>query len=566
MQNIERLCMGCMNDNGGESVCPICGHSASEKNDTCFLPIKTWIKNRYLIGKVIENDGEGVTYIGWDNNENIIVNIREFFPIPLAERNGGSVQIKEGNDYLFNTALMDFLQLHKTLMGIDLAAVSPINEILECNGSAYVISKAPSGIPLREFLLRNGGNLSWEQARPLFMPLIPSLISLHKNGIIHGGISPETVLVGRDGKLRLTGFATAHLRQSSSSINSQLFPGYAAVEQYDLENSSALSEATDVYSFAATLFRVLMGTPLPESSERLIDDKMTIPAEIAKALPNVVLVSLANALQIAFENRTKTMEEFKIDIAEEAEQSTGVVETISATPKKIPAEPVKTVPAKQKKKKKDNTTRKYMLISALITSSIFIIILLLVFLLIGNPFAKDATESEPSSSESQSTVIDDSSSESSIPVYTEKQLTVPDFTAQGLTFEQICSEYPDFKFAVLGKKYSSKAPGTVIAQDLPAGSQTPRDTTINLTISLGQESLKIPELTGKTKEAATIELFKNGFLYHNITFYEIHDESVGFGCVVKTDPAASEYINGDASITVYISNVTAPSDGVTETE
>ena len=326
MQNTDRLCMGCMNDNGGESVCPICGFDSKTKNDADFLPIKTFIKNRYLVGKVIENNGEGVTYIGWDNTDNTIVNIREFFPVPLAERENGSVVVKEGNDYLFNTALMDFLQLHKTLFGLDIAAVSPINEIIECNGSAYVISKAPSGIVLREFLLRNGGNLSWEQARPLFMPLISALIALHKNGIVHGGISPETILVGRDGKLRLTGFTTAQLRKSSSPINSQLFPGYAAIEQYSNEDNATLSEATDVYGFAATLFRVLMGSTMPEANERVLDDKMSIPADIARALPNAVLVSLANALQILFENRTKTMEDFKNDIAAAADQTTGFVE------------------------------------------------------------------------------------------------------------------------------------------------------------------------------------------------------------------------------------------------
>lgn len=553
MQNTDRLCMGCMNDNGGESVCPICGYDAKQKNDAEFLPVKTWIKNRYLVGKVIENDGEGVTYIGWDNTDNTIVNIREFFPVPLAERVNGSVAVKEGNDYLFNTALMDFLQLHKTLFGLDIAAVSPINEIIECNGSAYVISKAASGIVLREFLLRNGGNLSWEQARPLFMPLISAIIALHKNNIIHGGISPETILVGRDGKLRLTGFATAQLRKSGSSINSQLFPGYAAIEQYGNENGEELSESTDVYGFASTLFRVLMGTTLPEATERILDDKMSIPAEIAKALPNAVLVSLANALQILFGARTKTMDDFKNDIAAAADQTTGFVEAVvKSNEPKVSEE--KTVQKKSKTKKQKSATRKYMLISAGITSGIFILISLVLVLALGNPFAKPKPEPEPS--EDISSNVDNSSEESSsIPVYTEKLLTVPDFTSGDPTFEKVCSEYPDFKFAVLGKKYSSKAPGTVVAQDLKAGSETARDTVIYLTISLGQESLKVPELKGKTKDAATVELFKNGFLYHNITFYEIQDDSVDYGCAVKTDPAAGEYVNGDASITVYISNL-----------
>ena len=32
MVNTERLCLGCMNDNGGEQVCPICGFDNSADN------------------------------------------------------------------------------------------------------------------------------------------------------------------------------------------------------------------------------------------------------------------------------------------------------------------------------------------------------------------------------------------------------------------------------------------------------------------------------------------------------------------------------------------------------
>ena len=34
MINTERLCLGCMNDSGGEQICPICGYdSASQIKD-----------------------------------------------------------------------------------------------------------------------------------------------------------------------------------------------------------------------------------------------------------------------------------------------------------------------------------------------------------------------------------------------------------------------------------------------------------------------------------------------------------------------------------------------------
>ncbi len=552
MLTIDRLCMGCMNDNGGEEICPICGHRAGDQNPQGLLPIKTYIKSRYVIGAVLESDGEGVTYIGWDNEGNNIVQIREFFPNLLAHREEkGAIVIDEGKEYLYNTALMDFLQLHRQLEKTDLAALLPTVDLVECNNSAYVIQKSFPGISLREFLLRNGGSLSWEQARPLFMPLVSALESLHKEGIVHGGISPETIMVGRDGRLRLIGFAIAQLRQSGSSVNAQLFPGYAALEQYGVEDGQLLSDSTDVYGFAATLFRVLMGSTLPEATERITDDKMTIPSAVAGRLPKAVLVALANALQILKENRTRSMTELKADIAPAADVTTDVVRV--AASQKVTNEPAS---ADNKKptdtKKKTNENRRYALISAGITAGIFLVIALVLYLVLGKPFASVSTPSSsvpelPSSSQTEP---------SSVPTTNgEKLLTLPDFSSLGMKFEEICREYPDFKFSVLGKKYSSKAPGIVVGQDIAAGTQVARDTRVYLTLSLGQETVTVPTMTNVLRDAAMIQLFKNGFLYQNITFYEVEDDSVDYNCVVKTDPAAGSTISPDSSITVYISSV-----------
>ena len=73
MVNTDRLCLGCMNDNGGEKVCPICGYDSTEDNGAAQLAVGTWLNaNRYLLGRVIDEGGDGVTYIGWDNDANAV--------------------------------------------------------------------------------------------------------------------------------------------------------------------------------------------------------------------------------------------------------------------------------------------------------------------------------------------------------------------------------------------------------------------------------------------------------------------------------------------------------------
>ena len=550
MLTFEKLCMGCMNDNGGEAVCPICGHTAGTPNPSGPLPIKTRIQGKYYIGKAIEKSGEGITYIGWDDQAHSIINIREFFPVPLAKRNEDlSVSVTEGNDFSFNAALMDFLALAKKLKGITLAAVPQIYDIIECNNTAYIISKAVPGITLREFLLRNGGTLSWEQAKALFMPLISSVSALHKEGIIHGGISPETVMVGRDGKLRLSGFAIAQLRKSSSPINSQVFPGYAAAEQYGLDDGE-MDEATDVYGFAATLFRVLMGSTLPEANERITDDKMTIPAKIAEALPKPVLTTLANALQILKENRTKNMDELKIDISPAIDMTTSF-NAVGNKPEPVKeSKPINV----NRPHKKDNSAKKAAVLSAVITAAALLVVFFIFWLLMGGLSGNGTSTPASSSSvpDNSSSIVDSSSTPSQSD---ELLLEVPDFTKDSLTFEEVCNRYPEFKFKILGKKYSSKAAGIVVDQDYKAGSKVKRDATVYVTLSLGPEVVIMPNLYGMSEQEALIELFKNGFNYKNVTFYEIEDATVDYHHVVKTDPAVGDSLSIDDKILIYYSSV-----------
>ena len=49
-------------------------------------PDKSVVANRYLVGKVLEFNGDGVTYAGWDMTERIAVKVREFLPDAICSR------------------------------------------------------------------------------------------------------------------------------------------------------------------------------------------------------------------------------------------------------------------------------------------------------------------------------------------------------------------------------------------------------------------------------------------------------------------------------------------------
>ena len=550
MQNADRLCLGCMNDNGGEAVCPICGYDSSKKNPTGTLKAGLWIEERFLVGKALDANGEGINYIGWDNYHNCIVYIREFFPLNIASRKrDGSVVYKEENAYSFNEGLLAFMELNRKVASLeDTGVLLPVIAVFEHGGTAYAVSKAPaSSITLRDFLLRNGGTLSFEQVRPLFLPLFTTISMLHSAGIVHGGISPETILVCRDGKLRLTGLSIKNLRKTDSSLEAQLFHGFAAPEQYGLEGVGEIGSWTDVYAIAATVFRVLIGTNPPEATTRIEADNMSVPAKIAQQLPKSVLMALANALQVYCNDRTADMETFKSEFLQ------GVPATTNAAGK--------AAKAGKKTKKKMSKGNKYAIIASVATACVFLVVsLVLIFTLFGDDLFGTNSISTGNSENSVPDVYKPGELVTSY-VSVEKIQTVPNLVrvslAELLANSDAGEQYENFKFIVTSKKYDNKIPrGAIIFQNIPEGTTFKDTVEIEVVVSLGPQEIAIPNVKNMHEDEAIILLLKAGFNYNNIEIIDRWDQNAKPLSIIGTEPEIGKKTNVDSKIVMYINTYT----------
>lgn len=563
MLNTERLCPGCMTDNGGESPCPICGYDASQPVSSAVLPIRFVLNNRYMTGRVLSSNGEGITYIGWDNNTDTAVHIREYFPQGMALRNPDrTVSILPEYKFSFNEGLVEFIDLGKNLMNGEFPSIVPVLATFEENGTAYQITQVIQSISLEDFLLRNGGNLKWEQARPFFLPLIDTLGALHSAGIIHGGISPETIIVGRDGKLRFSGISIRKLRDSSSDLEAELFDGYSAAEQYGTPELN-INESTDVYALSAVLFRVLIGTVPPVATSRLEKDSLSIPARFAEELPRQVLVSLANGMQILSAKRTSSVEAFKNELVygETAEQ-----ERINAHNRTSSADT--TAKKSNGKTKKSSSGAKYAIISALCTALVFCILGGIgVWVFRDELFKQDNVPLNTSSdfeNSSDGPQIGDYDSEV---VDSVKLYDVPNLLGKYYSQIEDNDEYEKFKFVIHGKSFSDKYPrGAICAQSISAGTGVAKNTTIQLTISLGPKEFKIANVLGFTKEEAIIELLKQGFLYDNIIVEESYDSSKQPGCVIEQSPKENIKTNAESEVRLYVNSYTGEEESDEESE
>ncbi len=566
MINPNNLCPGCMNEKVVDGKCPICGYNPEEPQNPSFLAPTTLLDGRYVIGKVIDQNGEGITYLGFDTVTAVTVNVREFFPAGLCERDvdGQNVLMLSGNEFSFNDALTKFIELSRELFRLnELPALFDVLDVRESNNTAYRITRAIPGISLREFLMRNGGVLKWDQARSLFAPLISSISALHSAGIVHRGISPDTLIVGKDGKLRLNGFCIPDCRTAKSALTSQLFPGFAAVEQYGVAGTQG--PRTDIYAFAATIYRTLVGNPPPEATERLENDNMTIPAKIARETPKAVLETLANALQVLPDDRTQNIEAMRRGLSVSSAQVSAQgpqVNVVAGSNNTNSGNAPMNDDAPQKPKKKKGAGKMYGLVAGIVTAFLLAIVIFFILWILGFIGGDDSDESSSVNNGLSSVLSGLSSSEietsmTSTPDANKMELV--SFIGRQYTDASTDQNYKDnIKFKITSKVYSEEfAAGQIITQNPKAGEIIENGTTIEVVVSLGPQIITMPKISDMTYEAAVLELLKAGFSYYNIAEpMHMEDENASPGVVIKSDPEEGMRVSLDTQVTLIINTYT----------
>ena len=534
MINTDELCMSCMKEIGDEKQCPYCGFHADSPQIAPYLPIRSTIANRYLVGKLVDYNGDGASYMGWDLSTKTAVVIREFMPDAIAGIDLGKTEVIPfpGKEEVYYDCLQSFTEMWRKLMRLTgLSALVEVFGIIEENNTAYVIQENIDGITLREYLLRTPtGYISWEKARPLFMPVLSTLGNLHTAGIIHRGISPTTLMIAPDGKLRITGFSINRVRSAKSELNSQLFNGYAAIEQYGFDGQQG--PWTDIYAFAAVLYRALIGSDPIDATSRVTNDRLMIPGRFAEQLPAYVINGLINALQIYPEDRTRNVEQCRAELA--AAPSAAVqwddnpTQMMPRESSKVPSDFLDRENAEEqyvpeKESKKNGKT------IALVLISVVIVIAAIVFGVTFLSEGENETTTNPSvSADNEGYVI--------VPelkgwLYTDRQTQLGAIFNFSLKYE--FSE--DFE------------EGQIISQYPESGEKVQKGSTISVVVSKGPKSIKLINVIGLQYDEAKSKLEEIGFTVVKASKPVDNDGSHAADTVYRMSPSNfdGEYDKGD---------------------
>ena len=538
---MAKLCMGCMNPLPEDSdTCSVCGYSAADRNPEHTLPAGSVLQEHYIVGRLMSEGSDSVVYLGYDRQLKEPCFVQEFYPQGLCHREStGGLRPLGGCERVYAEYAEQFRGLMRVLARLrELPAIIPVYDIFEENGTLYAVSDYCQGMTLTKKIKQAGGRLPWAEARPLFMSLMGTLTRLHDAGVHHLSICPDNILIGADGKAYLRGFSIPAARQVGEDLTPRLQDGYAACEQYSMEETA--SAAADVYGMAATIFRTVTGNEPPAGNKRAKNgDDLFMSAEVAEELTQQVCVALFNALQVAVEDRTATMAELRNELSVEP--------TVSALVSEV-EEDMQTPP------EKNNKTRNLIIIFACSLVALLLVVLLVLTLVGGG--SEEPDDSAPAALPTLATTTKKTQAG-------EKPATVDKVVDKNYYDIRDTKLNGDMTVKLAYAVYSEKPAGTILSQSPEAGKAVARESEIQVIISNGKknEKVKVPDVAGWKEEQAKLYLEALGFRVEVVLLQQSNYEK---GLVDGTDPAiGTEKREGD-TITLRVSNMEPqeePDDG-----
>lgn len=164
-----------------------------------------------------------------------------------------------------------------------------VQEFGEDGEHAFVVMEYVEGSSLRECFER-GMDFGLARSIGILSQVLEALQYAHDRGVWHRDIKPSNILLGVDGRVRLTDFGIAQIAAPRAGPPDAILgtAGYVAPESY---LSEAVDHRVDVFAAAAVLYRLLAGVPAFTGTADQVMFKVChespLPPSMVAALPSL---------------------------------------------------------------------------------------------------------------------------------------------------------------------------------------------------------------------------------------------------------------------------------------
>ncbi|MCA1831853.1 MAG: Stk1 family PASTA domain-containing Ser/Thr kinase [Actinomycetota bacterium] len=379
------------------------------------------------------------------------------------------------------------------------------------------------------------------EAVTLIDQVLDALDAAHATGVVHRDVKPPNVMIGADGRAKVTDFGIARALGESTLTETGTVLGsvhYVAPEQL---HGGGAAPPGDLYATGVILYEMLTGkrpfegeTPVAIAMSRLSKDPIS-PRAWRKDLSPAMEAAIMRALERNPVDRYATAMEMRaaIDTAatgrppakpEPAAKMDGTMILPAAA---LPADATTQLDAGattqlRPQAERNQRTHKPLFARKAVRAGLFILAAVLAVLAVGAMFRSR----------------------------TPARVHVPTFDRLAYADAQKLAEKNHLEVRVTRRVQNGARPGTVLSQTIAAGTVVKSHTTIPLVLSLGPpECCKIPDLDGMTIDEAQSALTRAGLALGDVSFAESEKAT---GTVIDQSPNAGTFQSRGEKVDIVV--------------
>lgn len=406
-----------------------------------------------------------------------------------------------------------------------------IYDVGQEDGVYFIVMEYVKGVTLKK-LIQKDAPMSTEKVVHIGMQIAKAMEFAHEHEIIHRDIKPQNVIITDTGEIKVTDFGIARAGSTSTMTRTGAILGTAHYISPEQAQGSVVGPTTDIYSLGVVLYEMATGE-LPFRGEnpvavalKHINDTPLPPRQVFAGVPESLEAVILKAMAKDPSSRYRSAEALRDDLKRVIEGLPVKVMGMGAMPVGgDPSDMTRQMPAVGGRPATRPTARparkpKKGLIAAIIAVAALLLIG-------GGALAYTLLSSGP-------TVV------------------VPDLKGKTLSQAQGAAQAAGLKLRVQREVFNDNVPpGRVVSQTPGGGEKIKKDSTINVVMSKGLETVTAPDLSGKTQSEAEALLKKAGLTLGGVT--QGYSDTVAENQIISQSPKPGAKMAKGGSVDIVVS-------------
>jgi serine/threonine-protein kinase len=408
--------------------------------------------------------------------------------------------------------------------------IVPVFDWGEDASSYFIVMEYIDGRPLSA-VLRETGPLEPKRAAEITAQVAAALASAHRHGVVHRDIKPGNVLITNDGQVKVTDFGIARAVNTEESLTQTgAVMGTATYFSPEQAEGIGVDARTDIYSLGVVLFEMLTGrppflgdTPVSVASKH-VRDIAPMPRELLETVPVEIEAVTMKAMAKDPDLRYQNAEDFRADLLRYLEglpveagppvgsaEATGVIGATQAMGASPRTQSFPRTVARTRDGGQGGRRWGWLALLLVLLAAVAVVAYLLVDTFAGG-FPLPNVVGKPVAQAEQ--------------VLTAKNLVI----------------------GAISRAANPAPTGTVVSTDPVPGTNVAKHAVVNLTVSAGEATVKVPSVVTDDLTTAEAVLSSNGLNY-KVKFVTSNGQQ---NFVLSQNPVAGASVRRGATVTLSI--------------